>query len=225
MRVVILDSDKKNTEYLLGYIRTRYTSWSVSACATGFALATAVYDEWKGDVELLIVHVESMSSIELARDLQDCFPHLRIIFYAGTTDWAEDIFQADPSFFWRLPFRGEAMEMAFGRVKTDCEEDIGRTLTIQSRGQKQKIRFSSIRYLESMGRKMFLYTDGGSFETYMKMEDALSRLPEQFIQCHRSYIVNSDRIEKYCADEVVLTGGVPIPISRTYQKNLKEKIG
>lgn len=225
MRVAILDSDEKNMEYLSGFIKERYGSWAVNAYATAFAMATAVYDEFKGDAELLIIHVESESHIELARDLQEYFPHLRIIFYARTTEWAEKIFRAEPSYFLCLPFRGEAVEMALGRVKTGCEEDIGRTLTIQTRGQKQKLRFSAIRYLESMGRKMFLYTDSGSFETYMTMEEALQKLPVQFIQCHRSYIVNSDRIEKYCADELALTEGVLVPISRTYQKNLKARIG
>ncbi|MCM1026239.1 MAG: LytTR family transcriptional regulator DNA-binding domain-containing protein [Roseburia sp.] len=224
MRVVILDSEEKNIRYFLDYIKDRYQDWSVNAYATTFAFATAVYDDFKGDAELLLIHVEEAEHIELAQDLQECFPHLRIIFYAETTEWAEEIFRAEPSFFLQLPFRGEALEMAFGRVKTGCEEDIGRTLTIRMRGQKQKIRFSAIRYIESVGRKMFLYTDGGSFETYMTMEAALRSLPPQFVQCHRSYIVNVDRIEKYCVDEMLLTGGAQVPISRTYQKRLKEVI-
>lgn len=222
MRAAILDSNEQNIKYLSDFIMQKYSHWAVSAYATTFALATAVYDEFKGDVELLIVHVETDSCIELAKDLQEYFPHIRLIFYSGTTECAEKIFRAVPTFFLSLPFREETVSVAFERVRMGCEEDIGRTLTIQSRGQKQKIRFSAIRYIESSGRKMLLYTDDGSFETYMTVEDALGRLPSQFVQCHRSYIINADRIEKYSADGVLLTGGALVPISRSYLKRMKE---
>lgn len=222
MRTAILDSNEQNIKYLSDFIRNKYTYWTVNAYATTFALATAVYDEFKGDVELLIVHVEEDSSIELAKDLQEYFPHIRIIFYSETTGCAEKIFRAVPTFFLSIPFHEEAVAAAFERVRVGCEEDIGRTLTIQSRGQKQKIRFSAIRYMESSGRKLFLYTDEGSFETYMTVGDALGRLPTHFIQCHRSYIINADRIERYSVDGVLLTGGALVPISRSYQKKIKE---
>lgn len=221
MRTIILDSDKQNIEYLSDFIKDNYTQWIVNAYATPFALATAIYDDFKGDVELLMVHVEGDSSIELAKDLQAYFPHIRIIFYSGTTAWAEKIFQAVPIFFLSLPFQRDNLTMALERVSVACKMDIGRTLTIQFRSQKQKIRFSAIRYMESLGRKMLVYTDEGSFETYMTMEEALDKLPPQFIKCHRSYIVNADRIEKCSTDGVWLTGRTLVPISRSCQKKLR----
>lgn len=222
MRTVILDSDEQNTRYLSDFIREKYPDWMVNVYSTAFALVTAVYDEFKGDVELLMVNAEGDSSIGLARDLQEYFPHIRIIFYSRTTDCAEEIFKAVPTFFLKLPFKKENTAAALERVRAGYVEDIGRTLAIQSRGQKQKIRFAAIRYIESSGRKMFLYTDDGSFETYMTIGDALGKLPPPFIQCHRSYIVNSDRIEKCSADGIFLTGGELVPLSRTYQKKIKE---
>lgn len=225
MRVAILDNDKQNIEYLFGFIKDKYSHWMVSNYATTFALATAVYDEFRGDVELLIIHVKEDSSIELARDLQNYFPHIRLIFYSGTTECAEKIFRTVPTFFLTLPFKEEIVRIALDRVKAGCKEDVDRTFVIQSRGQRQKIRFSAIRYIESSGRKMFLYTDDGSFETYMTMKDVLGKLPPQFMQCHRSYIINVNRIEKYGADGVLLTGETLVPIARSYQKKMKEIIG
>lgn len=222
MRVAILDSDEENKKYLTCFIKDRYSQWTVKGYCTTFALATAVYDEFKGDVELLIIHVEEDSSIELAKDLQDYYPHIRIIFYSEKNDYAEKIFRAVPIFFLSLPFREKFVMEALERVRTGCEEDIERTVTICSRGQRQKIRFSTIRYLESFGRKMFMYTDEGSFETYMTVRDILSILPSHFIQCHRSYIINLNRIVKYSADGVLLAGEILVPISRSYQRKIKK---
>lgn len=222
MRVAILDRDEQNTKYLSDFIKHRYGDWSVGVYTTTFALATVVYDEWKGDLELIIVYAGEDSNIELAKDLQEYFPHIRLIFYSGTTDCAEKIFRAVPVFFFMIPFQEGKVAEALERVRLGCEEDMGRTLMIQFKGQKQKIRFSAISYMESVGRKMFLYTDSGAFETYMTVEDALDRLTPQFMQCHRSYIINRDRIEKYSAEGVLLSNGTLIPISRSYQKKLKE---
>lgn len=222
MRTAILDSDEQNINYLSEYIKRTYPHWSVSAYTTAFALATAVYDEFKGDLELLVVHADGDSSIELAKDLQDYFPHIRIIFYSEITACAEKIFQAVPTFFLHVPFREETVARAFERVRMGCDEDIGRTLIIQFRGQKQKLQFSAILYMESSGRKMFLYTNSGVFEAYMTVAEALEKLPSQFIQCHRSYIVNTDRIERYSVEGLLLTGGALVPISRSYQKKIKD---
>ena len=222
MRVTILDSDKRNIKNLSDFIREKYPKWIVNAYPTTFELATAVYDKFKGDVELVMVHVDADSSIELARDLQEQFPQIRVIFYSETTECAEKILMAVPTFFLHLPFHEENIAIALERVRVKCEESLGKTFTIHSHGRKQKIRFSAIRYMESLGRKMLLYTDDGSFETYMTVREAISKLPPQFIQCHRSYIINSDKIEKYSTDGVLLVGMMHVPISRSFQKKLRK---
>ncbi|MCM1538619.1 MAG: LytTR family transcriptional regulator DNA-binding domain-containing protein [bacterium] len=225
MRAAILDHNEQNVRCLSDFIKRKYPKWIISVYATTFALATAVYDSFKGDVELILVHVEEDADIELAKEMQEYFPHIKVIFYSETTECAEKIFQAAPTFFLMLPFREENVTMALERVSAECEENVRRAITIYSRGRKVKIRFAAIRYIESFGRKMFLYTDNGLFETYMTVGDALAKLPPQFIQCHRSYIINSDKIEKYSVDEVVLTGSVQVPISRSFQKKIREILG
>lgn len=225
MRAAILDKDEQNIRYLSDFIRQKYGDWNISAYATTFALATAVYDEWKGDLELLIVYAGEDCNIDLAKDFQEYFPHIRLIFYSGTTDCAEKIFRAVPVFFLTLPFQEEKVAEALERVRVGCAEDVGRTILIQFKGQIQKIRFSAISYMESVGRKMLLYTDSGAFETYMTVEEALDKLPPRFTQCHRSYIINPDRIERFSLDGAVLTNGTLVPISRSFQKKMKEIVG
>lgn len=106
MRVVILDGDEQNIKYLSCFIKDKYSHWTVNGYATTFALVTAVYDEFKVDVESLIVHVEEDNSIELAKDLQEYFLHIRIIFYSGKSDNTEKTFRAVPTFSGGICHRG-----------------------------------------------------------------------------------------------------------------------
>ena len=42
--------------------------------------------------------------------------------------------------------------------------------------------------------KVIFHTDTRDYETYSSFKRILPQLPEQFIQCHKSYIVNVDKI-------------------------------
>lgn len=221
MHIAILDPNRGNAQPLCDIMKKKYADWIVSIYSSTFELATAVYDELKGDVDLLMVYAQNQN-IELAKDLQEFFPQIRLIFYSEKTTCAEEIFRANPCFFLLLPFKEDYVELALERVKRSWEEDVRKTIVIESHGRKQKIRFSVIQYIESVGRKMFLYTDDGVFETYMTMRAILSLLPSEFVQCHRSYVINSNRIDKCNADMVVLTAGESVPISRTYHKKVFE---
>lgn len=225
MRIVILDDKKENISFLKQHIHSLYTEWLSEACYTDFELVTTIYDVFKGDVELILIHVkEKQNYIEMAQSLQECFPHIRIIFYSEKTDCAEDIFKTVPLYFLKLPFRIEALNHALERVKKSCTEDTIRSLLIHSRGQTLRIRYSSILYIESLGRKLLIYADCGMYETYMKVDEVLSKLPPQFKQCHRSYIVNMERIEQYSSQGLLLASDKFVPLSKTYRNVIKETI-
>ena len=55
----------------------------------------------------------------------------------------------------------------------------------------------------------------------MTMEEALMKLPKQFIQCHRSYIVNFDRVLQISEERMILTGNFVVPIARGRLKEIK----
>ena len=56
-------------------------------------------------------------------------------------------------------------------------------------------------------------------------QEALAQLPpDEFFQCHRSYIVAFRHIEQICGNEILLSNGQHIPIGRTFMKPLKEAL-
>ena len=56
-------------------------------------------------------------------------------------------------------------------------------------------------------------------------QETLSQLPpDEFFQCHRSYIVAFRHIEQICGNEILLSNGKHIPIGRTFMKPLKEAL-
>ena len=57
----------------------------------------------------------------------------------------------------------------------------------------------------------------------MKLSDMEKLLPEYFLRCHQSYLVNMDRIRKFTLDGIVLIDGRVIPVSRARYTETKDK--
>lgn len=85
------------------------------------------------------------------------------------------------------------------------------------------INVSSILYMESISKKVIIHTKTEHFECYGKLSDYINESCfRDFVEVHRSFIVNSNYIEKITNGYVVLTGQIYIPISRSKKKNVLE---
>ena len=50
----------------------------------------------------------------------------------------------------------------------------------------------------------------------------LEELPDTFIRCHQSFIVNRDYVRNVEGNQFLLSSGNVIPISKKYAKNVKD---
>lgn len=89
---------------------------------------------------------------------------------------------------------------------------------------KALVDVSDIMFIKSDGHYLDIY-----LESRMKSEverDSLkniqTKLPANFIQIHRSYIINTDFIRSVFASKIILKNGRELPLSRKYKSELKE---
>lgn len=59
---------------------------------------------------------------------------------------------------------------------------------------------------------------------YSTMRDVIARLPENFLRCHNSYLVNAGRVASINPTEVVLTSGAKVPMSKRYAKEVRKQL-
>ena len=82
---------------------------------------------------------------------------------------------------------------------------------------------SQIEYVESERRKVHLHTvSGDSVETYATLGQMLDMLPESFVQCHKSYLVNMACIEELRTGNVLLRSGREVPVSQRQRKGVRD---
>lgn len=116
------------------------------------------------------------------------------------------------------------------------EEDIFRLLDIVLLKNQEKcllykqgkvlkrIKFEDILYLHIDRHRCVIRCLDHSEMTYLSLLKLKELLDKRFVQCYRSYIVNSHYIKAVEKEEIVLFNHEKIPLSRKYSAVLKETI-
>ena len=108
-------------------------------------------------------------------------------------------------------------------------EDAPKYFMINTIEGKQKLRFSSIMYVERKNQNLHITTNTGKvYESVTLRESFSSRLAplladDRFVQTHVSFVVNLDAVDVYQKDQMVMQDGRQIPISRNFSTAVKER--
>ncbi len=97
-------------------------------------------------------------------------------------------------------------------------------ITVRSNRQTSRVSFDDLLYIESLADYIQIHrVGGGSITSKEKISHMESILPESFIRIHRSFIVNSLKVTSFSKESLV-AGELELPISRTYKKEVVEKL-
>ena len=112
----------------------------------------------------------------------------------------------------------------FKYISNAEESDRDSFFVIKSKSEHEHIPNSKIMYFESKEKKLFLNTEKREYGFYSNIETVMEQLPDYFIRCHRSFVINSRKIKKVMLSQntVELEGGITIPLSKSYKPILKE---
>ena len=84
-----------------------------------------------------------------------------------------------------------------------------------------KLDEEKINYIESEGNYLLFYTDEKVYKIRSTIKNILSELSESdFIQTHRAYIVNKNKIEKFSSKSLIIRN-TSIPVSENFLEKVK----
>jgi hypothetical protein len=96
-------------------------------------------------------------------------------------------------------------------------------LEIMSNRKIAKIPYDDIVYIESLSDYIKVITVKEQIMSKEKISHLANRLPDIFLRIHRSFIINTERVENISYDEVTVDN-VPLTIGRSYRKAVKESL-
>lgn len=96
-------------------------------------------------------------------------------------------------------------------------------LEIMSNRKLVKIPYEDIVYVESLSDYIRVITIKDQIMSKEKISNLASRLPDIFLRIHRSFIINTERIQNIKSDEVMVDD-VLLTIGRSYRKAVKASL-
>ncbi|MCQ2498909.1 MAG: LytTR family transcriptional regulator DNA-binding domain-containing protein [Lachnospiraceae bacterium] len=118
-------------------------------------------------------------------------------------------------------------EFIGGYVKAfhNSSEDNRATFIVESKDEgKISIPYDQIYYFEAMEKKVYVCTGVDEYGFYDTLDGLMENLPEEFLRCHRSFIVNKNKIVRVALSQntIYLEDEYEVPLSRSYKPDFKE---
>lgn len=177
------------------------------------------------DVLFLDIHLPKLSGIELLKSLKQA---PQTILTTAFSEYAIEGFNLDVVDYLLKPFSFERFLKAVSKLQ---KKEVSNKsvlhrhhLFVRNNGQITKIAVSEIEYVEAKGDFILIGCKSGNREiANISLQDMAISIGDDFIRCHKSYVVNIEAIEKIVGNHIVMKSK-HVPIGRTYKRALLEKI-
>lgn len=230
INIAICDDEIKELEKLSAFLdlykKVKRPDIKIHSFLSGFSLLDAIEQGTTFDVVILDIIMPKENGVNIARELKKEQENTEIIFLTSTPEYAVESYEVNANNYILKPIRKEKLFLAL----TDCLDDIEKKQTSgfiihSGTNQYTRIFYSKLMYGEAMHKSVNLYlsdqTVVTSVMTFTNLLKLLSSCPD-FIQPHRSYVVNMHYIEHIMKRNLILTNGEHIPIPKNNYERISK---
>ena len=230
---IMLDSNQQEEQRIRQYLRklTAYYTDEKLELKVLHGFTSFVEEIQKaGLLDVAIIDVTMQGALEAARLLRRQFAKIEILViadvsvspvqYMHPSIRASALLLRPESMVWEDTMRDFYEQLPAVREQQESQRNV---LWIKNREGTFRIPFEQIYYLEAREKKVFVRTRQEEFGVGETMERLAEQLPENFVRCHRSFVVNAEHITQIRLSESLLYLGKElfVPISRTYKERFK----
>ena len=186
------------------------------------ALSTTLPEELLNYIKNNTVHVvildidlkSKISGLDLANMIRNKDKNIYIIFTTGHLEYGLMAYKYKTFDYIPKPITRGRLEDTVTRLFEDvsgCKTDF-----VRLDHNKTIIKQDTIQYIQKDGMKTIFHTDTREYETYSSFKSIMQQLPEQFMQCHKSYIVNVSKIVSIDSANNTVILDNKVPCSKCY---------
>lgn len=229
MQIVLCDDNPLHLEETVRVLREKANENGETVVLRGFSTASQLLQslQEKGcqpEIAILDIAMEEMDGIALAKQINEAVPFCQVIFLTGYLRYATDVYEADHVYFLLKSELKERIWPAVMKAHAHYTASVKDCFLAQTSSGTLVCRYGDICYFERVGRKTRLHGTHGDVwirETIKTLRETL--LPDRFLLCHHSFLVNPDQIAMAKSDSFLLRDGTRVPISHACKKAALEK--
>lgn len=184
------------------------------------------------DLMFLDINMPQMSGLEMLSTLKN---RPLVIFTTAHSDYALESYAYDVVDYLLKPIQFtrflKAIDKAFYHyglglpdktVNTPPSAQYETSIVIRVDGDWLRIEMEEIKYAQSWGNYVKIFTDTQTYLTALTLSELDQRLPHsQFIRVHKSYLVSLKRITRISGNALFIND-ISLPVGLTYRRELIE---
>lgn len=228
LRTLIVDDEPIALAKLRGYVnKTPYLELA-GECTSSVEAAEILAG---GDIDVLFtdINMPDLSGMELAGVLGR---RTLVVFTTAYAEYAVESYRHSAVDYLLKPYSFADFQRAAARVlerhNTTQPADIpadndADSLFVKVDYRYIRVRLDDIRYIKGYGEYLQIYVTGQltPLLTLSSFASIKERLTSQFLQIHRSYIVNMNRISHIERARVVMDADTYLPVGDSYKNTLQ----
>lgn len=224
LKCIITDDEPIARKGLQNYVERIDFLELVGVCEDAIQLNNQLKSQ-QADLLFLDIEMPYMTGIELLNSLSN---PPKVIITSAYAEYAIKGYDLEVSDYLLKPISFDRFLKAVNKVydqlissQTPVVQDY---LFVKTSLKLEKIRFNDMRFIEGVENYVAIYTSDGKIITHTTLRTILQKLPpERFVQVHKSYLVNIDKIDSI-EGNLLGIGKSKIPLSRTYKEAALEII-
>ena len=229
MRCIVIDDEKLAIDLIESYLKkmdgvTLVKTFQDAIAALQFIKTNPI------DLILTDIQMPGLLGTELVKALPTK-PY--IIFTTAYRDYAIEGFELDAVDYLVKPFSYERFSKSIEKAKqllvsnqNIIEAPLFKKdyLTIKADHKLYRVKYNNIKYIEGMREYVSFYITDKRVTALMSLKSLENSLPkDQFIRCHRSFIVNKHLVDVLDGNQLIIDSKA-IPIGQSYKDHVVSAI-
>ncbi len=217
MKAIIVDDEPKAIELIKSYL-IHFESIELEGTFRNALKALEFLNKENIELIFLDINMPHLSGISLSKMIN---PSTKVIFTTAYSEYAVESYEVDAIDYLLKPVSLERFSKAMSKVlnKTAIpKNEREKVVTLKSGAKTHFVKPVDILYLEKEANYMIYYLVNEKIITRESIRTALKNLPDCFIQVHKSFVVNLNKIDFHDRNDISVRETL-IPIGQTYKNN------
>lgn len=178
-------------------------------------------DVWMGEEENFSRENATPKGIGIVEKYRRYFTRAQVVYMGDLDHCTPAIYETEHAFFLPKPFLQQDVNTALACALTNLSNNTNKSLPVKIGSSIRLVKFSDIVFIESQRRKLRLHLANEVIDMYGSLTAMAASLPWQFVQCHKSFIVNLEYAVELRKEGFVMASGDKIAVSQTKRKEAR----
>ncbi|MGI4762861.1 MAG: LytR/AlgR family response regulator transcription factor [Janthinobacterium lividum] len=238
---VVVDDNEMNRLALEHYVSITEGLALAGTFANGVDCLNYFRSGGRADILLLDITMPELTGLELVRILPEPLPE--VVLVTSHRDYAVDAFELRVTDYLVKPLDYARFSRTVDRIRSqraalapapapappEAAEAMfgadGNALFLKINNRLTRVNFDDVLYIEAMSMYSVLVMPKHKHIVYATLKTFEERLPfAHFVRVHRSYMVNTQRIEAIEDNQLQLPGGHEVPVAKAYQESFFKRL-